>query len=478
MATSNGVFPFYPHSFPNSPPSSQETLGLGQMSRMAAGPLYSPSIMLAELRFNAQAVEHDRRLARRYVWQSALRMGAGTLLITIIAVYVPMIAITWQLGHGAKSLAALVTWLNFFNVVFTPILLPALLSMGDAARTLAVWRNAGVALTPEMMSSRPRLTLQSPLDPISTFDLCAETLSGLALGAALGYRGPAVFWHQPFEGRIVLGPWRPLWLGRSVEVRVSEDPGQPVQVHIRHRFGIDFFLVQKGKAWEAVQTIASRLGKQLEQRDRALKAARRERELERTALQARLSALQAQVEPHFLYNTLANLKHLVRTDPEAAQLMLDHLVAYLQNALPDMRSVSSTLERELALARAYLSIMQIRMGHRLRFRIEVGDDLLALPFPPAMLISLVENAAKHGLERASRPGEIVIGAAMHGARLRVTVRDDGVGLTEQMGQGFGLSNIHERLQLLYGERASLTVESAQPSGVEAALAIPMDVKPE
>jgi len=174
-----------------------------------------------------------------------------------------------------------------------------------------------------------------------------------------------------------------------------------------------------------------------------------------------------------LFNTLANLKYLVRTDADGAQQMLDYLVGYLQNALPDMRSVSSTLERELELARNYLSIMQIRMGQRLRFRIDAAPALLALPFPPAMLISLVENAVKHGLERASRPGEIVISATLSGARLRVLVSDDGTGLADQMGQGFGLANIHERLQLLYGDAASLAVTAAQPNGVNAALTVPL-----
>jgi sensor histidine kinase YesM len=134
-----------------------------------------------------------------------------------------------------------------------------------------------------------------------------------------------------------------------------------------------------------------------------------------------------------------------------------------------MRSVSSTLERELALARSYLSIMQIRMGQRLRFRIEAGAEALAQPFPPAMLISLVENAIKHGLERASRPGEIVISAALRHGVLCVQVSDNGAGLTAQMGQGLGLANIHERLQLLYGGRASLTVEDH--GGVTATLTI-------
>jgi sensor histidine kinase YesM len=322
-----------------------------------------------------------------------------------------------------------------------------------------------------MLSARPSRLLVSPLDPLTTYSICTETLSGLALGMALGYGGPAVFRHSPFGGRILIGPRRPVWLTQCTEVLVTGEPGQQVEVRIRRRFSWDFFAVQRGGALQAVETVTAHLRTQFEQRDRALRAIKREEELERAALHAKLSALQAQVEPHFLFNTLANLKYLIRTDGDTAQQMLDHLVGYLQNSLPDMRSVSSTVERELALVRDYLSIMQIRMGQRLRFRIEAEDEALGRPLPPAMLISLVENAIKHGLERASRPGEIIITAALDGGALRVRVCDDGVGLTEQMGQGFGLANIHERLQLLYGERASLSVTAGEQGGVVATLII-------
>jgi len=416
-------------------------------------------------------VEHDRRLARRYLWQSMLRTGSvmlAVLLLILLLLAALLLSVTTR-----TSLHLAWNWGIVVSIVW-PMLVPTLATSGIARRHLQDLAAAGTPITAEMVDARPSRTLRSPLDPLTTYNVCAEVLSGLAVGLALGYGGPAAFQHSPFTGRVVLGPWRPLWLGRSTEVSVTGEPGQPVEVRIRRRFGIDFFFVQRGEALKAVQTIADHLHTQFDLRDRALRAARREQELERTALNAKLSALQAQVEPHFLFNTLANLKYLIRTDAEKAQQMLDHLVGYLQNALPDMRSVSSTLERELALARSYLSIMQIRMGQRLRFRIEATEAAQRSPFPPAMLISLVENAVKHGLERASRPGEIVISAALSGGVLRVQVCDDGTGLTEQMGQGFGLANIHERLQLLYGGRASLSVAAAPAGGVIAALAIPQE----
>jgi signal transduction histidine kinase len=327
-----------------------------------------------------------------------------------------------------------------------------------------------------MISSRPRMTVSSPLDTLGTFELCAETLSGLTLGLALGYPGPASFSHQQFKGRIRIAPPRTLWLWRRMEVLVTGEPGQPTQIEVRRRFGLEFFQVQRGEPWGAVQTVAHHLHVEVKRRHHTLQLARREHELQRAALSAKLSALQAQVEPHFLFNTLANLKYLIRTDGDAAQLMLDHLVGYLQNALPDMRSVSSTVGRELALAGDYLSIMRIRMGERLRFRIDADDAVRALPFPPAMLISLVENAIKHGLESATRPGDLLISAVIDGAALRLTVRDNGAGLSDQPGQGLGLANIHERLQLLYGERASLAVAAPADGGVEATLSVPLPAR--
>ncbi|WP_166454841.1 sensor histidine kinase [Duganella aquatilis] len=413
-------------------------------------------------------IEHDRRLVRRYWRQSLLRMW-GALAVGVLILFSVAIGLLSSIAPATGPNTGW-RWSVPLSMIW-PVLIP-FVGVGSMVRhRLKELTEAGTPLTAEMFSARPSRMVLSPLDPLTTYNVCTETLSGLAMGMALGYGGPAVFSYFPFHGRILIGPRRPVWLTQCTEVVVGGEPGQPVEVRIRRRFGLDFFTVQRGGALHAVESVAAHLRTQFEQRERALRAIRREQELERAALNAKLSALQAQVEPHFLFNTLANLKYLIRTDANTAQQMLDHLVGYLQNALPDMRSVSSTLERELALARSYLSIMQIRMGQRLQFRIEADDALLARPFPPAMLISLVENAVKHGLERASRPGAITITAKQLGDALCVQVIDDGVGLTEQMGQGFGLANIHERLQLLYGDKAALSVTAAEHGGVVATLAI-------
>ena len=215
---------------------------------------------------------------------------------------------------------------------------------------------------------------------------------------------------------------------------------------------------------------------QLRLREANQKAARLEAEaererLERQGVQAELKLLQAQVEPHFLFNTLANVRHLVQTQSSDALSMLDHLIHYLRTALPEIRSEGSTLGREAELARAYLEIMRLRMGGALDFAIDVPAGLARAPFPPLMLITLVENAIKHGVAPMGR-GRITIAAAERDGRLRVEVADDGRGLTGEPGQGVGLANVRERLRALYGEGGRLELTAREPAGVEASIVVP------
>ncbi len=202
----------------------------------------------------------------------------------------------------------------------------------------------------------------------------------------------------------------------------------------------------------------------------------------RQLMEARLQALQAQVEPHFLYNTLANVQALTEVDPPAANKMVGHLIEYLRAALPKMRETSSTVGQEVELAKAYLNILKMRMGERLDFAILVPDELSNVPFPPLMLPSLVENAVKHGLEPVREGGRIDVIAEKVGERFRIVVKDTGRGLsangttsaTVETGGGVGLSNIRERLLALYGETARLSLESNEPRGVIATIEIPAE----
>jgi hypothetical protein len=208
---------------------------------------------------------------------------------------------------------------------------------------------------------------------------------------------------------------------------------------------------------------------------RMAEAKRREAEYARMGQQvteAKLSALQAQVEPHFLYNTLASVQALTEVDPAKAHEMTGHLIQYLRNALPKMRESVSTVGQEVELARAYLNILQMRMGRRLAFEIDVPAELMEMPFPPLMLPSLVENAIKHGLEPQREGGMVRIGASADGGKLRMVVTDTGRGFSDTPGAGVGLANIRERLVALYGDAARFTLEANQPHGVVATIEVP------
>ncbi len=193
---------------------------------------------------------------------------------------------------------------------------------------------------------------------------------------------------------------------------------------------------------------------------------------EKQMLSARLQLLQAQVEPHFLFNTLANVQHLTDTDPALASQMLGSLIRYLRAALPRMREQASTLAREIEMVRAYLEIQRVRMGDRLQFDIDVPDALLADAMPPMMLISLVENAVKHGIDPLPEGGRIRVTAIGTPIGMRVSVIDTGAGLSEHMGIGIGLGNIRERLATLHGHAARLDLTENAPHGVSASIEVP------
>jgi Histidine kinase len=208
-------------------------------------------------------------------------------------------------------------------------------------------------------------------------------------------------------------------------------------------------------------------------------------DVSRQITEARLQALQAQVEPHFLYNTLANVQALTEFDPPAANAMMGHLIQYLRAALPKMRESTSTIGQEVELVAAYLNILKMRMGSRLEFGIDVPAELLTKSFPPMMLPSLVENAIKHGLEPLREGGRIdvvatrVVGAG--GERVRLQVKDTGKGLSDtpiQGSSGVGLANLRERMAGLYGDNARFSIESNEPRGVIATIEIPVEVPAE
>jgi two-component sensor histidine kinase len=246
-------------------------------------------------------------------------------------------------------------------------------------------------------------------------------------------------------------------------------------VNVLVLFGI-YLLLGGGLALRAYFSEADRLA-----------AFRRRQELDRMqaeklAADQQLALLQAQIEPHFLFNTLATIRSDLRRSPQHAEETLDALCAYLRTAIPRLRegeqAGESTLGEQLEVCRQYLKVMQGRMRQRLSFSIEAPESLQAARFPPFLLLSLVENAIHHGLEPKTGGGRIAIRVEQQAAdgrpRLSVSVDDTGVGLGDAIGNGVGLSNIRQQLHLRHGERARLSLESRSGTGVRAEINLPLE----
>ena len=200
--------------------------------------------------------------------------------------------------------------------------------------------------------------------------------------------------------------------------------------------------------------------------------------LKRQVVEARMAAMQAQVEPHFLFNTLGSIDHLIEVDPQRASQMQKHLIALLRASMPTLREASDgglrDLGRELAMVRPYLEILKVRMEERLATTISVPDGLLSAEFPPMMLQTLVENAIKHGLEPKPEGGRLDVKAEIVHGKLTVTVSDTGLGFGRAAtgGTGVGLANVRERLQLLYGTKAAVTLAENPGGGTVATIIVP------
>ena len=261
------------------------------------------------------------------------------------------------------------------------------------------------------------------------------------------------------------------------------------------RFGIGDFMMQFALLWVLASVIIKFTYKGRMQAEvkaaQATETAEAE-SLKRQVVEARMAAMQAQVEPHFLFNTLASIDHLIETDPPRASTMQKNLIALLRASMPTMREASGKaggkddgkgsnsnsgvrdLGRELAVIRPYLEILKVRMEERLTTEIAVPDGLLSAEFPPMMVQTLVENAIKHGLEPKAEGGHLRVAAEIVHGKLQMTVADTGLGFGKAAtaGTGVGLANIRERLQMLYGPKASLTVAQNQPSGTLVTVTVP------
>ncbi|WMW79131.1 histidine kinase [Undibacterium cyanobacteriorum] len=216
-----------------------------------------------------------------------------------------------------------------------------------------------------------------------------------------------------------------------------------------------------------------------EEQAKVANAAAEREALLRQVSEAQMQMMQAQVEPHFLFNTLASVEYLIETDPPRAAAMQRSLIAYLRAVLPQMRenAAKTNLGREADIVKSYLQLLKMRMEERLNIDFEMPEDLRSASFPPMMLQSVVENAIKHGLEVKAEGGTLQFRVEVKDQKLRVIVRDDGLGFgaVPSNGTGLGLQNIRERLKLLYKEQGQLIITANQPSGVCVMIEIPYEI---
>jgi LytS/YehU family sensor histidine kinase len=219
-----------------------------------------------------------------------------------------------------------------------------------------------------------------------------------------------------------------------------------------------------------------------ENKVRALMAKENLREVsaDRRMIQAQLRLLQAQIEPHFLFNTLANVQSLIAREPQLASSMLERFIAYLRQSLSASRELNGSLGQEIDLVTHYLELLKIRMGKRLEYSIEIANELRAVKFAPMLLQPIVENAIKHGLEPKVEGGRVSINVRRTQASLHIVVSDNGLGFSHDLADGsslnsphagVGLSNLRERLQLLYGPDSKILIQEANP-GTQVLVVIP------
>ena len=273
------------------------------------------------------------------------------------------------------------------------------------------------------------------------------------------FREASVLWWRFFDWLAVV-EWRQLALTwfLAMMVCVPLNVPEPAVWYVIVSFGVKVLAGGKRKA-------------ELVAREATVQA--NVANLERRLMEAQMAALQAQVEPHFLFNTLALIGQLIETDPKEAARVHAHLIEYLRSTLPQMRARDGgTLGKQVELSKAYLAIMQARMKERLGVRFEVPDFLGSAPFPPMMLQTLIENSIKHGLEPKIAGGTVTVRAYVDGATLHVEVCDDGIGIDPHADDGIGLANIRERLQLLYGAHAELVIHTPPGGGACALIKLP------
>ncbi len=326
------------------------------------------------------------------------------------------------------------------------------------------------------------LALSTMLLPIWRAD--AFSLFARVIGASM-VALVAFGWFERVPAR--LPRWLARWVLQVVGVALAvpgslflfwllfTEPGQPNFWNERERMG-GFVVVSVAGLLLAPWVALAALVRQKEAiaRHQALAFELERSELSRQALDARLRLLQAQIEPHFLFNTLANVRALVDSGSPQASQVLDSLIAYLRAAVPRLQDSANTFRDELALVRSYLELMHMRMPDRLKYRINFDNLALSIPCPPTTVLTLVENSIRHGVDPSEVGGSIEVCIEVRGEMCIATVLDTGLGFNENShGCGTGLASLQERLQISYGDAATLQMTSNEPHGVVATVRLPI-----
>jgi hypothetical protein len=367
-------------------------------------------------------------------------------------------------------------WLRGLNALAFSIYVPYLLSRGlwDMKYTIAGRGSASFLDAAAVAGDRLPAHLLGAM--VSTMLLMVTTVMVLNLTEGAGNR-----WRLASLGAALLGcafVIRPIavQISRAFHGFVPSDFNGP-----RGHFWTDSrteSLVLEAFLFGCLAAAPIYLRRRRQQRIRWLREAKLKRmHAERQEAEARLQSLQAQIEPHFLFNTLAHVARLQEVDAPKGQSMLQSLTGYMRSALPQMRESDCTLARELELTRSYLEVQQIRMGERLRVEVDVPAALMQARVPAMTVLTLAENAVKHGLGPRREGGTLRIEAALQGELVEIAVCDDGVGLQLGGGTGHGLANVRSRLETEFDSRAALEIENRPAGGVRAALVLPFATVP-
>ncbi|GAA5069015.1 sensor histidine kinase [Lysobacter panacisoli] len=406
--------------------------------------------------------------------------------------FILRIAIAWML----VVLLAAAIWSDIpllgrmeWPMIIAGMLTMALVVTGASSHLGRVKLIAG-RIDKEALGNRQRRQIEIPFEAGEAFDLIDAAVRELPRiqqveSARDSLQLRAKVTRPDNYAQVPLGRWNPMrWFGTpqnqihatvlpgrdSASVTLICEPESPAWT--------DWFLVDDGTNFENAEAITRAISRRVAERRRNEKNAAAQTATEKELTVAKLSLLHAQVEPHFLYNTLASAQLLTRSDPLRADEMLGHLIQYLRRSLPSADNEMSTLGAELERALAYLEILKIRMGPRLSVQVDVPENLRATPLPPMVLQTLVENAIKHGLEPRTGGGTVWVRARRSDDVVAITVADDGDGFsTKNSGTGIGLKNVRERLRLIYGANGALSVVANFPSGVAATLSVPPALPP-